>query len=56
MKNYVHIKDETQRRIAMLIDYVDHLNDLGWAHIPEVQTQIAKTKRELAALGYVEGA
>ncbi len=56
MKHYVHIKGDTQRRIAMLIDYIDHINDLGWPDIPDVQAQIAKTKREVADIGYVEGA
>tara|TARA_E500000318_G_scaffold77430_1_gene72202 strand:+ start:763 stop:927 length:165 start_codon:yes stop_codon:yes gene_type:complete len=51
MKNYVHIKDPKRRQIAMLLDYLAHLESLG--DYADVQTHIARTKRELADLGYL---
>ena len=51
MKNYVNIKDPKQQQIAMLVDYLKHLEELG--DYADVQAHIVQTKRELADLGYL---
>ena len=58
MKNYAHIKDPKQQRIAMLLDYLKHLDDLGWtrpshSYAEDVATAVAETIKELTALGHV---
>ena len=52
MKNYAHIKDSTQRHIAMLMDHLTHLEDLAASsfYCSDLQAEIAKTKSELASV------